>query len=552
MIDHLNTNLFSPGVYINDFKIKKSQFTIHDIGIINTTVDDFISKALSFNFTMSDGKLYPRLKGTYLNENVELAIHPSNSNEISELYIYFSAFSNLKGAVALCNNISEQIEDIYGAMINTYFFDTTNFSSQYDQNNLNRIPERLSYTDTYIWLITGTKHEVINLCLEYLSKKRTYVPVLKVKVKKLTGCSLPSKRKILHSSDILLLQKKNKPNWNSKFLGIYTWNNIEKENIQLISPIGKLEVMKKRGNHRKEDIYDYNKNVQESYFKVQNDFLSGVFYDLSDTSSYASYAFILLYSILDAFKYDNNEKNVSKLINQIEILCICCPAIKKWLFGEIYKIYQYLDDNAKLQLIEWYPDMIQGLPIFDYAKLVLKRKQEDLDQLKVFSLSPYSSFVDLHAYSIGKFATDAKKYKISNDRLRQDIFEILLIFLRKIGGAESAAFKSIKYVCIRDKNPDNREKNKIQIVFKDIMRPTGELMCGAVGDGFYEKIVDNIINQVKLKNNLVIDVPTEIRWRSFECVGFEQYLNEAISEYYSDKEPQKGHIPVPRKKKAFS
>lgn len=68
------------------------------------------------------------------------------------------------------------------------------------------------------------------------------------------------------------------------------------------------------------------------------------------------------------------------------------------------------------------------------------------------------------------------------------------------------------------------------------------------GGCFFEDIVDNIINQVKLKNNIVIDIPTEIRWLSFECVGFDQYLEEAISEYYSDKDPQKGYIPVPRKK----
>ena len=538
MIDHLNTNLFSPGVYINDFKVKKSQFTIHDIGIINTTIDDFISKTLSFNFTMSDGKLYPHLKGTYLNENVEIAIHPSNSNEISELYIYFSAFSNLKEAVALCNNISEQIEDIYGAMINTYFFDTTDFSSQYDQRNLNGIPERLSYTDIYIWLITGTKHEVINLCLEYLSKKRNYVPVLKVKVKKLTGCSLPSKRNILYSSDILLLQKKNKPNWNSKFLGIYKWYNIEKENIQLISPIDKLAIIKRRPNVEKEDIYNYNEKVQESYFKVQNDFLSGVFYDLSDTSSYASYAFILFFSILDAFKYDGNDKDVSKLINQIDILCICCPKIKQWLLSLIglNKIYRYFDDNAKLQLINWEPDFKNWLSIPDYANLILKRKNDDLKLLKEFCDIPISWFCLCKTYAI--------RYKISNDILLQDMLEMFLIVLRKFGGIGVAINKSIIKLCIGNREPhDIKEECKIQNIHNDIMR-YDHFSC------FYSNFLQNFINQVKLKNNIVIDVPTEVRWWQFECVGFEQCLNEAISEYYSDKEPQKGHIPVPRKKKA--
>lgn len=546
----ISTNLYSPGVYIEDFKVKESQFTIRDIGIINTTVDDFISKVQLSDFTLSEGKLYPRLKGSFLNKDVEIAIHPSKNNDISELYIYFS-ISNLKGAVALCNQISEQLEDIYGAMINTYFFDTTNFSSEYDHGNLVEISEHYSpATNTYVWLITGTKHEVINLCLEYLPKKRSYVPVLKVKVKKLTGGSLPRKRDILFKYDILLENNvKNKPPKNSKFLGVYTWNIIEKERIRLISPVGKLEVIKKRSNYSKEDICHYNKKVQESYFKVQNDFVSGLFYDLSDTTSYASYAFILLYSILDAFKYNDNEKDVLKLINQIEILCICCPAIKKWLFGDVFKIYQYLDDNAKLQLIEWCPDLIDGLPIFDYAKIILKRDEADLGLLKEFSFS----LDNRYAFCIGKFATsatNAKRYKISNDRLRQDIFEILLIFLRKIGGLESAAFNSIRLICVGNREPSNRkEERKIRNIYCDIMRPTGVIMRGTKGHGFYVDIIDNIINQVKLKNNIVIDVPTEIRWLSLECVGFEQYLEEAITEYYYDKEPQKGYIPVPRKKK---
>lgn len=537
--DQLTTNQYSPGVYINDFKVKESHFSINGIGITDTTVDIYLLKAQSSSFSLTTGRLYPRLKGTYLQENVEIAIHSSKDNVISEIYIYFSAFSDQMKALALCNYISDLTEEIYGAVINTYFFDTINFSNISDQISIAKINEEYSYTDTYVWLISETKHEVIILCLEYVYKKRTYVPVLKIKNKELTLCSIPSKLDILFHTDLHNNKETTKTDKKDKFLDTYIWNHIEKKSIRLVSPVGKLE--KITGSiHRKEDIYEYNKKIQDSYFKVQNDFISGYFYDLSTPSSYSSYAFILLFAILDSYK----DKDITKLINQIEILTICCPKIEEYTYfimrnpstnSYSHTIYESIDESAKLQLASWKPNLIFLFSIPDYANLILHRKKEDVDLLKNFSDIPIIWLEIPKSY--------AKRYKISNDILRQDIFEILLIFLRKIGGATSAAIKSISLIYTGKSEPRNKkEERKIQNIHNDIMRYYG---CT-----FYEDIVLNIVNQVKLKNNIIIDTPKEFLWKSFECANFKQYINEAIAEYYFEKEPQKGHIPVPRRKKS--
>ena len=107
----LTTNQYSPGVFIDDFKVKESQFSLNGIGLTDTTVDIFLLKAQSSGFCLTTGRLYPRLKGTYLKENVEIAIHSSKNNVISEIYIYFSAFPDQMKALALCNYISDLIED---------------------------------------------------------------------------------------------------------------------------------------------------------------------------------------------------------------------------------------------------------------------------------------------------------------------------------------------------------------------------------------------------------------------------------------------------------
>ena len=535
----LTTNQYSPGVFIDDFKVKESQFSLNGIGLTDTTVDIFLLKAQSSGFCLTTGRLYPRLKGTYLKENVEIAIHSSKNNVISEIYIYFSAFPDQMKALALCSYISDLIEEIYGAVINTYFFDTINFSNKSDQVNIAKINEEYSYTDTYVWLISETKYEVILLCLEYVYKKRIYVPVLKIKNKELTQCSIPSKLDILYHTNLYNNKETKKTGKKDKFLDTYIWNHIEKKSIQLISPIGKLE--KITGYvYKKEDIYEYNKKIQDSYFKVQNDFISGFFYDLSNSSSYSGYAFILLFAILDSYK----DKDITKLINQIEILTICCPKIEQYTYYIMHNpstnsyshtIYESIDESAKLQLANWRPDLTFGFSLPDYANLILHRKNEEIELLKCFNEIPIGRLRLPKSY--------AKRYKISNEILQQDIFEILILFMRKIGGATSAAVKSISLIYTGNSEPRNKkEERKIQNIYNDIMRYYGYT--------FYEDIVDNIANQVKLKNNIIIDIPKEFKWESFECANFKHYLNEAISEYYFEREPQKGYLPIPRKKKS--
>lgn len=533
------TNIYSPGVYIDGFRVRKSQFMLNNSGIINTTIEDFLTKAQQANFTLSTGKVYSRLNGKYLNEDVEIVLHPSNNNEIAEIYIYFSAFSSLKKAVVLCNRVSEQIEENYGAIVNTYFFDTENFSNKFDDENIIIIEDQFYSSDTYIWLITGTKHEVINLCLEYISKKRVYVPVLKVKVKKYVKCSIPSKRAILHNYHYI-----KKPKRYSKFLDLLAWNrNDNIQNIQLTSPIGLLEIVKKRDTwlgkcyiSQKEDIFTFNKKIQESYFKIQNDFISGIYYDLSDSEAYSAYAFVLYFAILDIFKYNDN-KDILNLLKQIDILCICCPKIREYLHFIMSdpdysnSVYQSLDDNSKLKLMQWFPELKNKFSIPDYAKLVLHRNYKDVELLKGFKDFPINCFCLCKTY--------AKRYKISNDILRQDSFEIFLMVLKKMGGVNAAFAKSIKQFCVGNREFLNKkEEHKLQNIHNDLIR---------LIDYFYDDIVGYCVCQIYQRNNIGTDESRKTTWSLFECACIKQYIEEALSEYYYGKQPQKGYIPVPRK-----
>ena len=505
-----------------------------DLGLVNTNVEEFLYRAQSSGFDLVEGKIYPRLKGKYLNEDVTVVLHPSKNKEISETYIYFSASSILQTSVALCNTISEQIEEKYGAVVNTYLFDTINLEGEFDKISIAEIKKMISSRDIYVWLITSTRNEIIYLCLE--RKKGVYVPIIKIKDTKHTECSVPKQCDFLITHDI---RKKGKPR---KFLGTYTWKEENIQNLQLLSPVGILEIVERSGRkvYHKEDILTFSKEIKESYFKVQNDFLSGVYYDLSDDNAYSAYAFVLYFSVLDAFRYNENT-DLTNFLTQIDVLCACCPIIKDYtclmMCSSEKSIYPFLkNDRSILQILDWDATFEKYLTLSDYAQLILHRDEKEIELLRPFEDT-------ISAPCVSK--TAAKRYKVSNDILSQDFFEILLAVLKKMGGVEAAISECVKQMCIGDRKPVNqREGRKIQRICDDKMRFRDQI-CSSV--------VRNCVNKLYVKNNLIYDSdPNELNnyhWSYVDFTSVEHYIDEAVSEYYLTKEPQKGYIPVPRKKK---
>jgi len=495
------------------------------MGLLQTSVDDFLSKAQSSNFSLCSGKHGLFLRGIYLNEDVEVIVNPSSNNEISEMQIFFSSTTDIKSSVVLCNNISEEIEGLYGSISNTYFFDTDKFSKGHDREQLKLIRNALldKGTATYDWLFTCTEHEEIMLSIvkvdicEENTNKEVYGPILTVKVKQyshfpkidvffgrtgwtslFTGTSFDSLN----------------PKTENEFLKSYLWNR--KNSFQLISPCGILEPFPKHYKTCKEDIFRYSEKIQKSYFMLQNDFISGIFYDLSDDETYAQYAFILFFTILDAFRY-NLDKDMLNFIDQLDILCACCPKIRDYIYFIMepkYKIWDYFNDSLKIMLLDKNPNLKLKLSLYDYARLVLRKCKNDADLLKNIT-------IDLSLFTISK--TNEKRYHISNEIIIQDFIEIFILLLKRIGGMEAFIYKFVKQKCIGKRDPfDDKEKAKLTHIYREKMKNL------SFEELFYK------CQKIVYRNN---GIPKELSFwglvtRNKEFNSFNQYFEEIEAEYY--------------------
>ena len=506
--------------------MNKPYFTLGDISIINTSVDDFILLAQSSDFILRTGKNGRHsLEGKYLKENVLIDVYPSTNGQVAAIHIYFSSFSNLKEAVSSCDHISEQIEELYEVDSTTYFFDTDNFTNKYDKKQIKKIKSAIMSKKSYEWLTAHTNHEMLLLSLvkvDYDTKESAFGFILKVMTKKHVQVQEIS---VFAGNVESLFALNIREKRNNMFLSSYLW---KKGNCaHLVSPVGVLEMVPQNQNdlsllysYYKEDIYKFNDHIQESFFQVQKDFVSGKYYDLSDRM-YSKYAFILFFSILDAFQYN---KNVSDFIDQIEVLCLCCPKITNYipiLMRPEYQIWQQLNDVSKLQILNWHQTLDIHLPILDYSQFILQKKQNDIEMLRLFS--GYTNSVSV--FTIGK--KDEKKNHITSQQLIRESIELLLVVLRKIGGIDSFVYKKIKTECIGNREPlDNRELHKIKYIYAEEMKN----IC----------ILDFVIksrNFVYHKNGVAkVYAQFDFPWHCQMFARFDKYFEEACSEYYQGRE----------------
>lgn len=121
------------------------------------------------------------------------------------------------------------------------------------------------------------------------------------------------------------------------FLGEHDWKEVTPSGIKLedssIFPAWpQIEI------NSRTVISSAEKNIQEAYAVIRDDFLNGKLYDLSDTDK-TNYGFVLFFDLISA--YSNGNSDIQKLCRELDVLTISCGKTEKYIRSSLEKCFKY-------------------------------------------------------------------------------------------------------------------------------------------------------------------------------------------------------------------
>lgn len=221
-------------------------------------------------------------------------------------------------------------------------------------------------------------------------------------------------------------------NVNRSFLKKFPWTYTKE--VVLLSPCDTVGTCPKHLIYKRRDLLSYETKYQDYYYKIQNDFIQGKFYNLQD-EDYITYAFILFFDLIESYK---NNKNLENLLNQLEIMCLCCPKISKYIPEKLNSVINYkrLDDTQILKILDVFPDFKKEMFVPDYARLILRYTDSKLDKLKVMDCIPIKR--------ITLSNSNAKRYKVSQEEIIKEVIDLVIEVIGKYDDFRKSCYNAIK------------------------------------------------------------------------------------------------------------
>jgi len=247
-------------------------------------------------------------------------------------------------------------------------------------------------------------------------------------------------------------------NVNRSFLNCFSWKYIHTNNVTLMHPNYIVGPCPKHLIYEREDLLSFETKYQDYYYKIQNDFIRGIFYNLDD-EMYGTYAFILFFDLIASY---SDNKNLSDLINQLEILCICCPKIGNYVPEKLMTIidYKQLTGTSKLMILKAFPGFRGVMSIMDYALLVLNYSDSQIIKLKILE--------DVRICEIQLLKSYEKRYKVTQGKIIKETIDLVLQVVGKYDDFSKAALLAAK----RQKNTSLTEIGSrfLRRCFQEVLR----------------------------------------------------------------------------------
>lgn len=223
-------------------------------------------------------------------------------------------------------------------------------------------------------------------------------------------------------------------NVNRSFLNCFSWKYIHTNNVTLMHPNDVVGPCPKHLIYEREDLLSFETKYQDYYYKIQNDFIQGTFYNLDD-EMYKTYAFILFFDLIASYR-DN--KDLGKMLNQLEILCISCPIIGNYVPEKLMTIidYKQLTDTSKLMILKAFPGFRGVMSIMDYALLVLNYSDPQIIKLKILE--------DVQICEIQLLKSYEKKYKVIQEEIIKEVIDLVVQVAGKYDDFSKAALLAAK------------------------------------------------------------------------------------------------------------
>lgn len=274
-------------------------------------------------------------------------------------------------------------------------------------------------------------------------------------------------------------------NVNRSFLNCFSWKYIHTNNVTLMHPNYIVGPCPKHLIYEREDLLSFETKYQDYYYKIQNDFIRGIFYNLDD-EMYGTYAFILFFDLIASY---SDNKNLSDLINQLEILCICCPKIGNYVPEKLMTIidYKQLTGTSKLMILKAFPGFRGVMSIMDYALLVLNYSDSQIIKLKILE--------DVRICEIQLLKSYEKRYKVTQGEIIKETIDLVLQVVGKYDDFSKAALLAAK----RQKNTSLTEIGSrfLRRCFQEVLRNHNPNIIYGDGIGYGDCGIEKIDEYLK-------------------------------------------------------
>ena len=127
------------------------------------------------------------------------------------------------------------------------------------------------------------------------------------------------------------------PGSNFNYLGKHDWKEVNPSGIKL-EDASFFPAWPQMDISSRTAISTAEKAIQEAYFAIREDFLSGKFYDLSDPDR-TNYAFVLFFDLIAA--YNNGNSDIRKLCEELDVLTISCGKTEGRVKSALSKCFKY-------------------------------------------------------------------------------------------------------------------------------------------------------------------------------------------------------------------